>query len=340
MNMQWLLQPEDVAVSALPPGQVLRHSLPLPAQVGSGWFEMSLLAQGMSVLRAVHHLIPQANGQWLDLSRNRSDFGELALSTQVMLRGRVGHREFYPPMTLIFEPGQVLCRHADGFDAMPFLDTSSDSEMVVLSVSDGTLGTLLGDDVAQSLIDKLGLTNPPQVRVLPLPLSVVAPLQHCLSPALTGAMRLLLSQAKALEYLCALATHLTTPVRVRSDAGNKRNLMVQLHEQLSALEGSIPTLDALARQYARSARWLNDEFTQTFGQSIYAFISGQRLAQAHAALQDTDIQIKVLAGRLGYAHVNHFGAAFKKKFGYPPGSLRRTDIRSANPDEALMNRAL
>jgi len=33
--------------------------------------------------------------------------------------------------------------------------------------------------------------------------------------------------------------------------------------------------------------------------------------------------MKVLAARLGYSHVNHFIAAFKKKFGYPPGSLRK-----------------
>jgi AraC-like DNA-binding protein len=52
-------------------------------------------------------------------------------------------------------------------------------------------------------------------------------------------------------------------------------------------------------------------------------MTDHRLAQAHALLQTEQISMKVLAARLGYSHVNHFIAAFRKKFGYPPGSLRK-----------------
>ena len=48
-----------------------------------------------------------------------------------------------------------------------------------------------------------------------------------------------------------------------------------------------------------------------------------RLEAAHAAIQSSDVPLKKLAERLGYAHFNHFNAAFKKKFGYPSGSLRK-----------------
>ncbi|NTW85245.1 MAG: AraC family transcriptional regulator, partial [Holophagaceae bacterium] len=33
--------------------------------------------------------------------------------------------------------------------------------------------------------------------------------------------------------------------------------------------------------------------------------------------------MKALAANLGYSHVNNFIYAFKKKFGYPPGSVRK-----------------
>jgi AraC-like DNA-binding protein len=33
--------------------------------------------------------------------------------------------------------------------------------------------------------------------------------------------------------------------------------------------------------------------------------------------------MKVIAERLGYSHVNHFITALKRKFGYPPGSVRK-----------------
>jgi DNA-binding response OmpR family regulator len=89
-------------------------------------------------------------------------------------------------------------------------------------------------------------------------------------------------------------------------------------------EGKAPTLDELAQQFGRSAKLLNEEFADEFGQSIYSFMSEHRLIQAHAALAQTDVPIKQLAARLGYAHVNNFSIAFKRRYGYPPGSLRRT----------------
>jgi AraC-like DNA-binding protein len=35
------------------------------------------------------------------------------------------------------------------------------------------------------------------------------------------------------------------------------------------------------------------------------------------------VSFRSAATRLGYSHVNHFISAFKRKFGYSPGSLRR-----------------
>jgi AraC-like DNA-binding protein len=33
--------------------------------------------------------------------------------------------------------------------------------------------------------------------------------------------------------------------------------------------------------------------------------------------------MKALANQLGYSHVNHFITAFKRQFGYSPGTIRR-----------------
>ena len=68
---------------------------------------------------------------------------------------------------------------------------------------------------------------------------------------------------------------------------------------------------------------LDEAFRKRFGLSIYAFVSDHRLVEAHAALARTDIPMKALAANLGYSHVNNFIYAFKKKFGYPPGSVRK-----------------
>ena len=96
-----------------------------------------------------------------------------------------------------------------------------------------------------------------------------------------------------------------------------------MHEELINLEGEVPTLSDLSKKCGLSARTLNNDFKKEFGESIYAYIKDQRLAQAHAALIETDTPIKVIAARVGYAHVTNFMLAFKKKFGYSAGSLRR-----------------
>jgi len=72
-----------------------------------------------------------------------------------------------------------------------------------------------------------------------------------------------------------------------------------------------------------TAAKLNQSFQKKYDQSIYSFLSNQRLDQAHQALLDSDIPLKTLAHKIGYSHVNHFITAFKKKFGVTPGSLKK-----------------
>ena len=79
----------------------------------------------------------------------------------------------------------------------------------------------------------------------------------------------------------------------------------------------------MAERFGMSARWLNNEFAREYGKTIYAFVTDMRLAEAQAALMQSSLSIKALSVRLGYSHVNHFTTAFKRKFGYPPGSVRR-----------------
>ncbi len=102
-----------------------------------------------------------------------------------------------------------------------------------------------------------------------------------------------------------------------------RERLRRLHDDLMRMEGKLPTLEALAARVGLCARRLNDAFAREYGLPIHAFVTDRRLTAAYASIRDTDIPLKQLASRLGYAHVNHFNAAFRKKFGLPPGQLRR-----------------
>ncbi|WP_295455743.1 helix-turn-helix domain-containing protein [uncultured Thiodictyon sp.] len=108
-----------------------------------------------------------------------------------------------------------------------------------------------------------------------------------------------------------------------SPVQRSRKQLHELHAYLTQLEGKLPTLEALAARVGLSARRLNDAFAREYGLPIHAFVTDRRLTAAYAAVRNTDLPLKQLASRLGYNHVNHFNTAFRKKFGFPPGQLRR-----------------
>ncbi|MGI9211733.1 MAG: response regulator transcription factor [Methylococcaceae bacterium] len=133
-----------------------------------------------------------------------------------------------------------------------------------------------------------------------------------------------------------LPGHPVSPLVPDSVSSEKtaRGTVLMVRDYLMQREGKLPRLNALASQFGLSARGMNEAFIQEYGQSISAFINDYRLTQAHAALMQSDTPMKQLAARLGYSHVNHFINAFKRKFGYSPGSLRKSKVHSERPPSA------
>jgi DNA-binding response OmpR family regulator len=101
-----------------------------------------------------------------------------------------------------------------------------------------------------------------------------------------------------------------------------------IHQQLTNTVGKMPTQEELARQYACTYRVLNKEFEKEYGQTISAYMTEFRLNQARKAIVETDMPIKLIASRCGYAHAAAFTVAFQARFGCPPGALRKDTEKS------------
>ncbi len=322
IDVRWLTDPTLISeLTLIPPTQALqRMDYPIPPEIGHGWLERLPLTSASSLYRGVHRFRPGNTGQLIPLAEFHLTFAEPTLVIQTIQGGIVCHQEFYPQAELIYKPGYDFFRRADRLQMIPLVDTSSDSEMTALILTEAGLVEWIGEELTEKLMTRLGLAPPPIVKVLPVPMMVSAPLRASLSTQLQGPLQKLFAQSKALEYLCALLTHTAT---LESPARRKRDQLQELRGYLMHLEGKLPALDELAVRFGLSARRLNDAFTQEYGLPIYAFMADWRLNEAHVAILDSDIPLKSLAMRLGYSHVNHFNNAFKKKFGYPPGQLRK-----------------
>jgi AraC-like DNA-binding protein len=195
------------------------------------------------------------------------------------------------------------------------------SEMMSVDLPDGVLTTLMGEDAKQALLISLGLSRTRQAVVVPMPMHISAPLRDAMSSQFTGAARKLFAQARILDYMAGLLNFvLSNDLIARKPAPDKK--IEELHSYLLHLQGRMPILTDLAKELGVSARRLNADFAAKYGQSIFSFVMDHRLVQAHALLIAEPTPLKTIAVRLGYSHVNHFSAAFKRKFGYPPGSLR------------------
>lgn len=298
----------------------------LPPEIGEAWLEAMELGKGFNLYRAVHRLEKANFGEFVPLFDIESAETDFAFSAQIWLSGIGCHREYWggkrcEPVDILGSPGQDTFRFRKDWAARILVAGGGTSEMRSLVISNAVLGSLVGDSVSAQLLEALGLDKQTETVVLSMPPYVSLPLKDAMSEQYMGQTRRLFAQARALEYLGGLINYVCAADRrpARRHVARIR----ELKEYLLSLEGRLPTLGELSKDFGLSAKQMNAEFNAEFGQSIFAFVTNHRLDQAHIVLQENDIPMKVVAERLGYSHVNHFITAFKRKHGYPPGALRR-----------------
>ena len=299
-------------------------SYPMSSEIGHGGYELIELSLGMSIVRSSLSFSPAVVGQYMPLMNVDVDFHEPTFQAMVLTGMRGTLKERFPVANLAVSQGMDLFRHTQRYSSAFSVDATYSGEGCHISVACAVLERLIGQQETALILESLAITQAPAIAAHAIPQRVSSLLKQAAGGGLSGNLRRLFAQAKILEYLASLVEYFGTGVSPEP-ARRQKSLerAHEIHKKLLASDGKLPTLDELASQYGRSAKSLNDEFSQEFGKSIFAFVSDHRLLQAHEALQHSDVSIKQLAARLGYAHVSNFAIAFKRRFGYPPGTLRK-----------------
>jgi AraC-like DNA-binding protein len=93
------------------------------------------------------------------------------------------------------------------------------------------------------------------------------------------------------------------------------------------------TVDELARRVGLSRSALAQRFTQLLGHAPMQYLASWRLQVAAQDLLSGPRSIAAVAERVGYESEAAFNRAFKRQFGMPPASWRRSQGRVAS-DEA------
>ena len=323
-NLEWLTDPGSESLS-FPRGwsDLERTEIPLPEGRGKGHIELYHQGQGMDICRGTVSFPPAMTGQLVSMAVAQGSVPEPMFGVHSARSGTVVVKERCVGAELIFRKDITLFQHVAHLDFESLVDASEEVEVTVITMGVPVLATLVGQDSADRLLETLGIAKLSSAATKVLPHAVSRILHDTLPTGLSGQMRILFSQAKTLEYLCALSALLAGPAAAPRGDARLAKAVAALRTELQGLEGKVPNLSELAQKYGLSAKALTEEFRKQNGTSIYAFLSDFRLTEAHLALERTDIPMKALAANLGYSHVNNFIYAFKKKFGYPPGSVRK-----------------
>ena len=147
---------------------------------------------------------------------------------------------------------------------------------------------------------------------------------HC--PYRSGIKRLFL-ESKALELLTLqLDQWVALEQGERLSQGLKAADVERVYEAANILLRELanpPSIITLARRVGLNDNKLKAGFRQVFDTTVFGYVRAWRLEQARELLLAGGITVTQAASAVGYANQGHFAAAFRKRFGVNPRSLRR-----------------
>jgi len=303
-------------------GKCVQLSSPVCSHISQGEIHKIPLNLRAVVSQARYRVRSEAAGKTIPVVAFQGELVEPILAIQSVRSGRVAIHERYAQTELDLHGDMMAFQHVDRLDFSLHLDGNDDVQLTRLIIEKSALRKLMGSEIAEILLNKLDISHSSSARCWHIPSHISAILDNCLPGHLMGGVRVLYAQSKVMEYLCALAVYAMSN-RVQPPQTRKHKVVLKVYEELLGMEGKLPSLSELASRHGMCGKTLNKEFKRVFGHSVHEFMVDYRFNQAHSVILESDTPIKALAARLGYSHVNHFITAFKRKFGYSPGSLRR-----------------
>nr|WP_295873202.1 AraC family transcriptional regulator [uncultured Chitinophaga sp.] len=141
----------------------------------------------------------------------------------------------------------------------------------------------------------------------------------------TGDFQRLFLLSKSLELLVLSAESCTAAderqnIYLKSKQDTEK--IIAVRDLLNTRLDSPPSLTEIARTVGLNEYKLKRGFKEKFNNTVFGYLTDQRLHLAHQYLRDTGKTAAEIAAELGYATPQHFNNAFKKKFGFTPFSVR------------------
>jgi AraC-like DNA-binding protein len=323
-QIDWLFNSNNLSSEIDSPNH--RLAFPYPPELATGYTEHVELNEGIVIVKDVHHFQNKGIPPEINLGTFKIELPSAIFFAHMMHSGQMnwtGGSELSSELSFSRVPGIDLIALQQNGSLTQTLFTKEDISSSVVQVPVRALQLLLGDEQAESFFENANISHSPHLAEKKIPKSISKKIENCTPDYLEGKNRILYGQSIVLQYLLELHLHLSSSKKSRVSVKKYSFSIEELHHELLQITDDIPSLQELSRKYNVSGAILNKEFFNKYDQTIYSFLSNQRLEQAYDALISSNIPMKTLAHKIGYSHVNHFITAFKKKFGKTPNSIRK-----------------
>ena len=106
-----------------------------------------------------------------------------------------------------------------------------------------------------------------------------------------------------------------TPLRIK-------NKIIEVKEFIDNNLTESHSIMSLSRLVGINDFHLKKGFKHLYNQTIYSYIIQKRMEQSRYLLINEDANVNEVAFMMGYKDATNFTAAFKKYFGYTPGTIK------------------
>jgi AraC-like DNA-binding protein len=164
---------------------------------------------------------------------------------------------------------------------------------------------------------------------MPISIAMHQIIHDIMNVKLTGGLKMLYLQSKCIELLALQAQMYDDSVNAALykapliiKPGHDTDSIYFAKDYLLQHAAQPPSLTELAKIAGINEFKLKQGFKTLFNNTVFGYLADYKLSQAHELIR-CNTPIKEVADQLGYSSVQHFNSAFRKKFGIPPGKLKK-----------------
>lgn len=153
--------------------------------------------------------------------------------------------------------------------------------------------------------------------------AIIQNILHC---GFTGALKKMYLETKVHELLLLSLQHIPSLNDLSPKVMLRQSDIEKLHAAREYIIRHLDnpcTLKELAHNVGLNDFKLKNGFKQIYGTTVFGLMHEERMQKASMLLRETKMSVLDISIMTGYKNLSNFTAAFKKRFGYPPSTIKR-----------------